>query len=167
MCEYPWKVPHQDAVMTSPSARLVTEAVRECAMQSPEGDSRTHREEATASLAPAASSNLPIVLSAPRKKSETISSPLASCPAKVGMVHTKSDARKNSFELSVTECVSTLRGHRHTCCVRLPRVSSSCASPSSMVLRVCVSVCVCLRLRACGRVCLSVLQDEILEVLDV
>ena len=59
------------------------------------------------------------------------------------MVHTKATHGKNSFELSVTVCVSVLRGHCH-CCVRL-RVYILVRVPLSMVLRVCVSVCVCVR----------------------
>ena len=83
------------------------------------------------------------MLSAPRKKSETTSWPPASCTAKVGMVHTKATHGKNSFELSVAVCVSALRGRCH-CCVRL-RVYILVRVPSSMVLRDCVSVCVCVR----------------------
>ena len=129
-------------------------------MQSLEGDSKTHREKATASLAPAASANLPIVLSAPRKKSVTTSSPLASCTAKVGMVHTKSDARKNSFELSVAVCVSALRGHRHTCCVRLCVVHPRTYAVECGLA--CLCECVrCLRLRACWRVCVSSARQDI------
>ena len=68
------------------------------------------------------------------------------------MVHTKATYGKTVFELNVTECVSTLRGHRHVC-VRL-RVYILVRVPSSMVLRVCLSVCICVRLRACACACL-------------
>ena len=106
------------------------------------------------------------MLSAPRKKSDTTSWPLASCTAKVGMVHTNATHGKTVFELSFTVCVSTLRGHSHVEDETL-RVCILVRVPSSMVLRVCGSACVCVRLCACGRACLPVMQDEILEVLVV
>ena len=85
------------------------------------------------------------------------------------MVHINATHGKTVLELSVTVCVSTLRGRCHveerdSCCVRL-RVKILVRVPSSMVLRVCVSVCVCVRQCTCGRACLSVLQDEIWELL--
>ena len=67
------------------------------------------------------------------------------------MVHTRSDARKNSFELSVTVCVATLRD---CCCVRL-RVRILVRVSSSMVLRV-LCECVSVRASVCPRLCMFV-----------
>ena len=61
-------------------------------------------------------------------------------------------------------CVSTLRGRCHAEEGTL-RVYILVRVPSIMVLRVCATACDCVRLCACGRACLSVLQDEIWEVL--
>ena len=99
------------------------------------------------------------MLLAPRKESET-----TSCTVKVGVVHTNATHGKTVLELSVTVCVSTLRGHSHVEDGTL-RVYILVRAPSSMVLRVCVSVCVCVGQCTCGRACLSVLQDEIWELL--
>ena len=131
-------------VITSPSTSVVSDKVWVCAMRSPAGDSRTHRDGTTEKPAAAACASSLKEPSDSTKMFGKTSSPLARMSDRVGMAHTRTTQMrvKTVVVATVTVFEPTRVGLWNNGLVCACLRASSCVS-SFVCVRVCMCVVVC------------------------